>query len=84
MQTPNGSTVPKYSGPMEYLLVSTNCLELSQIQFSRLLALWTGGQDVSPELQTLVGEISWPKEKERLLKVLGSVPSPELERLAWR
>ena len=30
MQSPNGSTLPKYDGAIEYLLVSTNCLELSQ------------------------------------------------------
>jgi hypothetical protein len=114
MQTPNGSTIPKYDGQIEYLLVSTNCLELSQItneqlgrwaetegatplQFSRLLALWTGGQEVSPELHKLIGEIAWPKEKARLLKVLTGrgtsineeiIPSPDmdamLERLAWK
>jgi len=105
MQSPNGSTIPKYDGPIEYLLVSTNCLELSQItneqlarwaetegatplQFARLLGLWTGGQEVAPELQKLVGEIAWPQEKARLLTFLGSVPSPELnaavETLAWK
>jgi hypothetical protein len=106
MQTPNSSTLPKYDGAIEYLLASTNCLELSQItneqlarwaetegatprQFSRLLGLWTGGQEISPELKKLVGEIAWPREKTRLLTFLtGSVPSPELnaavETLAWK
>ena len=106
MQTQNSGTI-KYSGPLESLLLSANCLELAEIttahleawasgegatplQFSRLLSLWTGGQDPSPELLQLASEIAWPKEKARLLTFLNgnALPSPELdtwlESQAWK
>jgi hypothetical protein len=107
MQTPNMTSVPKYSGSVAYLLASFNCLELSQItrdnlrvfldregasplQASKLYALWSGGEQVSVELRTLLEEISYPRERDRLLSYLRDpiVPTPAvenlLEMLAWK
>jgi hypothetical protein len=89
MQYPNNSTVPKYDGPIEYLLAFCNALELSQItraqleefcafenatssQRLRLLELWTGGQDVSPQLLQVIADIYYPKLRDRLLNELVS------------
>jgi hypothetical protein len=70
----NSSTVAKYNGAVEHLLVSCRCMELSEVtpvhldrylarqnstsfQRSRLLTLWTGSHDPSPELVTLLEAI---------------------------
>jgi hypothetical protein len=107
MQTPNQSTKSKYSGVIEHLLASANCLELSQItpehldrfltyegatgqQRSTLYALWNGQEQVSPELQSLLSDICYPRERERLLSYLREAPtsSPDVEdllrSLAWK
>jgi hypothetical protein len=114
MQTPNNSTISKYDGVVERLLIETHCVELSQItvehlrkwvakhtttpeqcesapfKLSRLLALWTGAAQVSPELQAVLVEIAWPAEKERLIEFLGhgkfdtATRDRLIEQMAWR
>ena len=59
-------------------------------QRSQLFALWTGQTNVSPELRTLLADITWPNERDRLLKILNgtAVPSSDLvalvERMKWQ
>lgn len=106
LQTPNNSTVSRYEGVTERLLLETNCVELSQIttehlrawankhkatpfQLSRLLGLWTGHSEVSPQLHAMLVEIAWPAEKEKLLKFLGgkfdtATRDRLIEQMAWR
>jgi hypothetical protein len=58
-------------------------------QRGRLTGLWSGQQEVSPQLLEVLHEIAWPGERERLLRFLGGqfVPSADLdallESLAW-
>jgi len=60
------------------------------LQRSRLFALWTGAEQVTAELKSLLEEISYPRERERLLSYLRDpiTPTPAVEdllkTLAWR
>ena len=77
MQNPNGSTIPKYDGPIELLLISANCLELAEITPAHLEA-WASGEGATTiQLSRLLG--LWTGQQ---------VPSPELlkivSEIAWR
>lgn len=49
MQTPNNSTVTRYQGVVERLLIETHCVELSQITVEHLRA-WVKKHTTTPEL----------------------------------
>jgi hypothetical protein len=104
MQT-SSSIAPKYDGPIQNLLSFCNAVELSQItheqlvlfaenatvlQRAQLFRLWTGQQDVGAELRQVLHDITWPKERARLLGFLGGIGLPQsdleavLEVMAWR
>lgn len=113
MQTPNNSTITRYQGVVERLLIETHCVEISEITvealrqwvkqhttnpeqcerapflLSRLLSLWTGAAQVSQELHSLLVEIAWPAEKEKLLTFFGGKFDTEtrdrmIDQLKWR
>jgi hypothetical protein len=61
-----------------------------------LFSLWTGGTEVPKGLSDIIAEIGWPKERERMIRVLSGKyydaridePNPALEalveRAAWK
>jgi hypothetical protein len=61
----------------------------TDLQRARLFGMWSGDQEPSQELVSLVGQIAWPAERERLVRFLGGDFNTEtrdkmIEHLRWK